>query len=70
MSPNTVAENPNKDLNIPQWIKEDYFHDIVQKDVPGFKQITNFKAVAAIGPGENFTSTMVRVHIDVKMKGE
>lgn len=62
--------NPNEFLDIPKWINEDYFGPILEKNVPAFKSITNFVAVAATAPGENFTSIMVRVIIDVELNGE
>lgn len=61
--------NPNENLAIPQWLNEDYFKPIVAKDEPEFVTIKNFKPIAAIAPGENFTSVMVRVHMDIEMKG-
>ncbi|EDW84830.1 uncharacterized protein Dwil_GK14333 [Drosophila willistoni] len=71
MSPNTKSEkpqNPNEFLQIPKWINEDYFRPIVEKDVSNFASIVNFTPVAATQPGENYTSIMVRVYVDVLLK--
>ena len=62
--------NPNENLVIPSWLNEDYFKTIVEKDEPEYERIFNFKPIAAIAPGENFTSVMIRVHMDLEMKGE
>lgn len=63
-------ENPNKDLIIPDWINEKYFLDVLAKDEPDHVKILKFTPVAAIPPGENFTSTMLRIFIKLEMKGE
>lgn len=61
--------NPNEDLPIPTWINESYFKDILHEDEPDSILVKNFKVTAAIPPGENFTSVMLRVHMDLEMKG-
>jgi len=69
-SPTEKIINPNEHLEIPKWINEEYFLQVLQKDEPEYKKILNFKPVAAIPPGENFTSIMLRIHFDLQMKGE
>ncbi|XP_065354509.1 uncharacterized protein LOC135948981 [Calliphora vicina] len=71
MPPNNNPEeivNPNEFLDIPKWINEDYFVPILEKDVPDYKCITKFSPIAATAPGENYTSIMVRVIIDLEMR--
>ncbi|KAH8384021.1 hypothetical protein KR009_011742, partial [Drosophila setifemur] len=60
--------NPNEHLEIPKWINSEYFEKILDKDEPDYEKILNFKPVAAIPPGENFTSIMLRIHFDLQMK--
>ena len=62
--------NPNKDLLIPSWVTKDYFKTIVEKDEPEAINIESFTPIAAIPPGENYTSTMLRIHMDLEMKGK
>ena len=69
MENNTDIVNPNVNLSIPTWISAEYFKDILSSDVPDAVQVTNFTPIAAIPPGENFTSVMLRVHMDLLMKG-
>lgn len=72
MSPNSSSEkpvNPNECLHIPKWVNEDYFLPILEKDVQNFGKIVNFTPVAATAPGENYTSIMIRVIVDVLLKG-
>ncbi|KAM7360748.1 uncharacterized protein ACRADG_007453 [Cochliomyia hominivorax] len=68
MQPKTQILNPNENIKIPVWINPDFFKDIVSKDEPDMKNVRNFTPVAAIPPGENFTSVMLRIHMDLEMK--
>ncbi|XP_002137718.1 uncharacterized protein [Drosophila pseudoobscura] len=71
MSPNSSSEkpvNPNEHLDIPKWVNEEYFLPILEKDVNGFDKIVSFTPIAATAPGENYTSVMIRVHIDALLK--
>jgi len=70
MSDNDEIVNPNEHLIIPDWINEKYFEGVLAKDEPDHVKVLKFTVVAAIPPGENFTSTMLRVYIKLEMKGE
>ncbi|XP_060646710.1 uncharacterized protein LOC132784852 [Drosophila nasuta] len=67
-SDSNVPENPNEYLVIPKWINEDYFRPILEKEVDDFVSIKKFTVIAATQPGENFTSIMVRVIVDIETK--
>ncbi|XP_023178910.2 uncharacterized protein LOC111604903 [Drosophila hydei] len=60
--------NPNEHLSIPEWITEKYFQTVLDKDEPDHVKVLKFTPVAAIPPGENFTSIMLRIYIDLEMK--
>ncbi|XP_017052855.1 uncharacterized protein LOC108096016 [Drosophila ficusphila] len=60
--------NPNENLIIPDWINEKYFESVLAKDEPDHAKVLQFNVVAAIPPGENFTSTMLRAYIKMEMK--
>lgn len=70
MATTTAAniENPNENLQIPSWITKEYFEGIVAKDEPEARCIKHVIPLAAIPPGENFTSIMLRIHMDLEMK--
>lgn len=73
MAPNSndnEITNPNENLKIPEWINEDYFTPILEKNVENFKDILKFTPIAATEPGENYTSIMVRVIIEVLLTGK
>ncbi|SPP84314.1 uncharacterized protein LOC117585918 [Drosophila guanche] len=61
-------KNPNEHLDIPKWVTEEYFVQILQKDEPEYAKILSFQPVAAIPPGENFTSIMLRIHLTLQLK--
>lgn len=71
MPPNneSVIVNPNEHLDIPPWINAEYFKDIVARDESDAVAIKTFTPTAAIPPGENFASVMLRIHLDLEMKG-
>uniref|UniRef100_A0A0A1XS26 Uncharacterized oxidoreductase dhs-27 n=1 Tax=Zeugodacus cucurbitae TaxID=28588 RepID=A0A0A1XS26_ZEUCU len=54
--------------NIPKWINVDYFKPILKNDGEDYRKIMKFTPVAAIGPGENFVSVMLRIHLDLELK--
>ncbi|KAH8343776.1 hypothetical protein KR059_007803, partial [Drosophila kikkawai] len=60
--------NPNEHLIIPDWINEKYFEKVLAQDEPDHVKVLKFTPVAAIPPGENFTSTMLRIYIKLEMK--
>ncbi|XP_034484608.1 uncharacterized protein LOC117789639 isoform X2 [Drosophila innubila] len=66
--PSSKPENPNPLLAIPKWINEDYFRPIIEKDVTDFVRIKNFTSIAATKAGDNFSSIMVRVIVDIELK--
>lgn len=62
-------KNPNEHLAIPEWITEEYFKSVLDKDEPDHVKVLKFTPVAAIPPGGNFTSVMLRIYIDLELKG-
>lgn len=68
-SDSSKYSNPNENLVIPEWINEDYFVPIIAKDVEDFVSIKSFTPIAATQAGENYSSIMVRVIVDIEVKG-
>ncbi|XP_030374217.1 uncharacterized protein LOC115623954 [Scaptodrosophila lebanonensis] len=70
MAPSSTESqsSPNAGLLIPKWINEDYFRHIVEEEYPDLVGIKRFTPIAATAPGENYTSVMVRVNVDVELK--
>nr|NP_733093.2 uncharacterized protein Dmel_CG31097 [Drosophila melanogaster]AAF56447.3 uncharacterized protein Dmel_CG31097 [Drosophila melanogaster] len=61
-------ENPNESLVVPKWLNKSKFESLIAKDEPDFTKIDQFTTVAAVPPGGNFASVMLRVYLDIVMK--
>lgn len=69
MPDNSSKFNPNLHVDLPQWINEQYFHHILKNDLPSFVKILKFTPIPATPPGENYTSLMMRIKMDIEMEG-
>lgn len=69
MSRSMNIENPNESLVVPKWLNKSKFESLIAKDEPDFTKIDQFTTVAAVPPGGNFASVMLRVYLDIVMKG-
>ncbi|XP_055856526.1 uncharacterized protein LOC129919607 isoform X2 [Episyrphus balteatus] len=58
---------PNKIFLVPNWLEEKLFANIVKNDYGEASKITNFTVTPATKPGENSSSVMFRVTIDVDL---
>lgn len=63
------GEITNGNSTVPEWLNEEYFKDILDKEF-GKHEITKFSAESATGKGENYASRMTRVLIDLQLEGE
>lgn len=54
--------------NIAQWIESKLFENVVRASQKDFHEICTFKVFPALGPGENYCSTMLRVELEFRMK--
>lgn len=70
MPDNSTKFNPNLHVDIPKWINEGFFVNILKKDLPNFVKILNFTTIPATPPGENYTSLMMRIKMDIEMEGK
>jgi len=57
-------------LTVPQWIHKSQFIEILKENVSEFSNIENFFIEPALSDGENYSSLMLRISIDVKLTGE
>lgn len=70
MPDNSSKFNPNLNVDIPKWVNEAYFYPILKNDLPNFVKILNFTTIPATPPGENYTSLMMRIKMDIEMEGK
>nr|XP_036219378.1 uncharacterized protein LOC106625140 [Bactrocera oleae] len=61
-------EAANAARQIPDWLKADLFVELLQKNIPNFKCIKNFKVRPAQAAGENYATLMGLVSIDVELE--
>ncbi|CAD7091884.1 unnamed protein product [Hermetia illucens] len=61
------GEITNGNSTVPEWLNEEYFKDILDKEF-GKHEITKFSAESATGKGENYASRMTRVLIDLQLE--
>ncbi|XP_030374816.1 uncharacterized protein LOC115624328 [Scaptodrosophila lebanonensis] len=68
-----MPDNSNKfsesnDIKIPEWINETYFKKLLRRELSDFRKILNLSIIPATPPGENYTSLLMRIIIDIEMK--
>lgn len=54
---------------VPDWIHKKQFLEILNANVPQFSKIQNFNISPASNEGENYSSLILRIAIDVKLTG-
>lgn len=62
----TSLKNP---VNIPDWIKAPLFEPVFRAKDKDFRAIKTFKAEAALNPGENYATIMLRINADIELNG-
>ncbi|KAH8247188.1 hypothetical protein KR038_000001, partial [Drosophila bunnanda] len=62
--------SPMADRKIPEWVNADLFEDVLRSSVEGYSKVSSFKAEFGSGAGENYATIMLRVHIEVELKGK
>lgn len=55
---------------LPEWLKPGIFEPVLKETVKDFKAIRNFRALPGTKPGDNYASIMLRVELDVELKGK
>lgn len=54
----------------PEWLNESQFEELLAANVDQFSKILKFRVKAAMAPGENYATLMLRITIDVELTGE
>ncbi|XP_054725755.1 uncharacterized protein LOC129235756 [Anastrepha obliqua] len=68
MPDNSSKFNPNIQLEIPKWINAKYFEKILHKEDTNLHKIIKLTPIPATPPGENYTSLMMRILMDIELK--
>lgn len=56
--------------NIPSWITQEYFENIIEQNFPDFVKIKSFSPKSGSAAGENYASVMLRIEFEVELKDE
>ncbi|XP_001990389.2 uncharacterized protein LOC6564248 isoform X2 [Drosophila grimshawi] len=64
--PTGSTMHPDRKL-VPEWIHKTQFLEILNDNVPEFQRIENFCIQPALSSGENYSSLILRISIDVKL---
>ncbi|XP_073819742.1 uncharacterized protein [Musca autumnalis] len=64
---NNDNNNNNEFPDKPEWLTKELFSEFLEKDFPNFTKITKFNVKRAVAAGENFMTTLLRVHLEVEM---
>lgn len=69
---NKFCESNDVHIHIPSWINEAYFKKLLKRELTEFRKILNLSIIPASPPGEceSYTSLLMRIIIDIEMKGE
>ncbi|KAH8232280.1 hypothetical protein KR032_003284, partial [Drosophila birchii] len=67
--PEKKPEVPEIDQShlLPKWLNETQFEELLAANVAQFSKITDFRMKAAMAPGENYATLMLRISIDVEL---
>lgn len=57
-------------VQVPAWLKQDLFQDLLKQRFPKFHSIKSFKPVAGLKPGENYSTIMLRLYFEVQLEGK
>jgi len=70
MPDNSTKFCKSSDVRIPDWVNEAYFKRLLKREFREFRRILNLSIIPATPPGETYTSLLMRIVIDIEMKGE
>lgn len=56
-------------VNAPQWVNREIFTGLLKQNYTEFENIEKFECTAAISGGENYLTIVLRIGIEMLMKG-
>lgn len=54
----------------PQWVNETLFVDVVRTDCENYQKIRQFNVSPATKAGDNYSSTMLKIDIEIELTGK
>lgn len=61
--------NGDASVQVPAWLKQDLFEDLLKQRFPKFQSIKSFTTRAGLKAGENYSTIMLRLCFEVELEG-
>lgn len=55
---------------VPEWLTAEVFEDVLTRNVGGFVKVRSFKTELGSAAGDNYATIMLRVRVQVELKGK
>jgi len=59
----------DENSRLPHWLKADIFEKVLKDTFKNFKEIKSFKAMPGTKPGDNYATIMLRIELEIELKG-
>lgn len=56
-------------VQVPAWLEQDLFEDLLKQRFPKLHSIKSFMPVEGLKPGENYSTIMLRLCFEVELEG-
>ncbi|XP_017052368.1 uncharacterized protein LOC108095707 isoform X2 [Drosophila ficusphila] len=53
---------------VPDWVTQELFEDVLKSNVEGYSKIRSFRAGSGTAPGKTYMNVMLRVHMEVEIQ--
>lgn len=69
MSANSEDTTSDPKITLPEWLKPEILVPILKANYKDFQAIKNFRALPGTKPGDNYATIMLRIELDIELKG-
>lgn len=66
---NSQTISIERTVEVPEWVKADLFEQLLKDTFKDFQNIRSFKAMPGTKPGDNYATLMLRITLEVQLKG-
>ncbi|XP_061399692.1 uncharacterized protein LOC133335435 [Musca vetustissima] len=63
-----MSDTTNCSANTPVWIEANLFNKVLRESGQNVKEIHNYRVFPALAPGENYSSTMLKVLLNIELE--
>lgn len=65
-----MSSNSQTTVETPEWVNAKLFEQLLKNTVKDFQNIRSFKAMPGTKPGDNYATIMLRIELEVQLKGQ